>query len=228
MSRSLRRGAVAAIVLAAIVPLAACAAGNDASTLQIKPDNAATAIGTDVKLNNIVVVTPKGTAGSYSGAANLTVNIANTGTEDEVLTSVKIDDAAAKLTDESGAAVSDVTLKPGQSVLLGAEGGTAASIPTSDLSVGGYAKTTFTFKNAGEVSAEANVQPADGLYEGFGPKASPSAAASPSTSASGSASPGASGSPSAGASASASASGSASAGATASGSASPSGSASAQ
>ncbi|WP_033213569.1 hypothetical protein [Kitasatospora phosalacinea] len=233
MSRSLRRGAVAAIVLAAIVPLAACAAGNDASTLQIKPDNAATAIGTDVKLNNIVVVTPKGTAGSYSGAANLTVNVANTGTEDEVLTSVKIGDAAAKLTDESGATVPGITLEPGQSVLLGAEGGPTASIATSTLSVGGYAKTTFTFKNAGEVSAQANVQPADGLYEGFGPqKASPSAAASPSAGASGSASPGASGSPSAGATASGSASSSASAGATASGSAggsaSPSGSASAQ
>ncbi|MGW4803320.1 DUF461 domain-containing protein [Kitasatospora sp. NPDC004272] len=229
MSRSLRRGAVAAIVLAAIVPLAACAAGNDASTLQIKPDNAATAIGTDVKLNNIVVVTPKGTAGAYSGAANLTVNIANTGTAEEVLTSVKIDDAAAKLTDESGAAVSDITLAPGESVLIGAEGGPTASIPTSDLSVGGYAKTAFTFKKAGEVSANANVQPADGLYEGFGPKsAAPSAAASPSAEATGSASPGASGSPSAGATAS----GSASPGATASGSAgapvSPSSSAPAQ
>ncbi|MFC8720107.1 DUF461 domain-containing protein [Kitasatospora sp. NPDC057198] len=227
MSRSLRRGAAAAIVLAAIVPLAACAAGNDASTLEIKPDNAATAIGTDVKLNNIVVVTPKGTAGAYSGAANLTVNIANTGTADEVLTSLKIDDAAAKLTDESGAAVSDITLKPGQSVLIGAEGGPTASIPSSDLSVGGYAKTTFTFKNAGEVSANANVQPAVGVYEGFGPKAaapSPAASASPSAeaTASGSASPAASGSPSAGAT------GSASPGATASGSASPSGSASAQ
>jgi len=200
VSRSLRRGAVAAIVLAAIVPLAACAAGNDASTLEIKPDNAATAIGTDVKLNNIVVVTPKGSAGEYSGAAALTVNIANT----------------------SGDPIEGITLKPGQSVLIGAEGGPTAGVKTSDLSVGGYAKTSFTFKNAGEVSANANVQPADGLYEGFGPKAAaPSATASPSAGATGSASPGASASPSAGAT------GAASPGATASGSAVPSGSASA-
>ncbi|MFB7950008.1 DUF461 domain-containing protein [Kitasatospora phosalacinea] len=219
MSRSLRRGAAAALVLAAIVPLAACAAGNDASTLEIKPDNAATAIGTDVKLNNIVVVTPEGTAGEYSGAAALTVNIANTGGEAEVLTSVRIGDSAAALTDENGAAVQGITLAPGQSVLLGAEGGPTASVPGSELSVGGYAKTTFTFKNAGEVSADANVQPAEGYYEGFGPQT-----AAPSPSASAPASPAAS--------ASAGAGGSPSAGATASGSASapavPSGSASAQ
>ncbi|WP_282206099.1 DUF461 domain-containing protein [Kitasatospora fiedleri] len=226
MSRSLRRGAVAAIVLAAIVPLAACAAGNDASTLQIKPDNAATAIGSDVKLNNIVVVTPGGTAGEYTGPANVTVNVANTGDGPEVLTSLKVGDTAAKLTDKSGAAVDSIALAPGESVLLGAEGGPLAAVPNADVSVGGYVKTTFTFKNAGEVSANANVQPADGLYEGYGPaKASPSAPASPAASASASAgasvSAGASTSPSAGASTSpsAGATGSASAPAAPSGSA---------
>ncbi|MFJ4677333.1 MULTISPECIES: DUF461 domain-containing protein [unclassified Kitasatospora] len=222
MSRSLRRGAVAAIVLAAIVPLAACAAGNDASTLQIKPDNAATAIGSDVKLNNIVVVTPGGTAGEYTGPANVTVNVANTGDSPEVLTSLKVGDTAAKLTDKSGAAVDSIALAPGESVLLGAEGGPLAAVPNADVSVGGYVRTTFTFKNAGEVSANANVQPADGLYEGYGPaKASPSAPASPSTGASASVSAGASTSPSAGASTSpsAGATGSASAPAAPSGSA---------
>ncbi|BAJ29257.1 MULTISPECIES: hypothetical protein [Kitasatospora] len=221
MSRSLRRGAAAAIVLAAIVPLAACAAGNDASTLEIKPDNAATSIAGKVKLNNIVVVTPAGTAGEYKGAAAVTVNIANTGTSDEVLTSVKIGDTAAKLTGADGAAVTSIQIKAGQSVLLGGTGNPTAQIASSDLSVGGYATTTFGFQQAGEVSADANVQPAVGHYAGFGPKA----AASPSAAASGSAAA------SAGASAGASATASAPAGATASGSASapvsPSGSASA-
>ncbi len=222
MSRSLRRGAVAAIVLAAILPLAACATGNDASTLQIKPDNAATSIGNGVKLNNIVVVTEAGSAGEYTGPATVTVNIANAGTQDDVLTSVKIGDATAKLTDENGAAVSTVDLKAGQSVLLGAQGSPVAQVSGSQLSVGGYAKTTFTFEKAGEVSVQANVQPAVGSYASFGPKkAAPSPAATASAGAS---------APAAGASApAAGASGSPSAGATASGSASapasPSGSA---
>ncbi|MFJ5883566.1 DUF461 domain-containing protein [Kitasatospora cineracea] len=210
MSRSLRRGAVAAIVLAAILPLAACATGNDASTLQIKPDNAATSIGNGVKLNNIVVVTEAGSAGAYTGPATVTVNIANAGTADDVLTSVKIGDATAKLTDENGAAVSTVDLKAGQSVLLGAEGSPVAQVSGSQLSVGGYAKTTFTFEKAGEVSIQANVQPAVGSYEGFGPKkAVPSPAATASASASAGApvpAAGASGSPAAGATASGSAS----------------------
>ncbi|MEU5385839.1 DUF461 domain-containing protein [Kitasatospora cineracea] len=208
MSRSLRRGAVAAIVLAAILPLAACATGNDASTLQIKPDNAATSVGDGVKLNNIVVVTEAGSAGAYTGPATVTVNIANAGTTDDVLTSVKIGDATAKLTDENGAAVSTVDLKAGQSVLLGAQGSPVAQVSSSQLSVGGYVKTTFTFAKAGEVSAQANVQPAVGSYEAFGPKkAAPSPSASASASAGASApAAGASGSPAAGATASGSAS----------------------
>ncbi|MFD0528885.1 hypothetical protein ACFQ1I_21065 [Kitasatospora arboriphila] len=60
MSRSLRRGAVAAIVLAAVLPLSACAAGNQAETLQIKPDNAATSVGQNLRLNNVLLVTAKG------------------------------------------------------------------------------------------------------------------------------------------------------------------------
>ncbi|KDN84678.1 hypothetical protein [Kitasatospora cheerisanensis] len=212
MSRSLRRGAAAALVLAAIVPLSACAAGNDADTLQIKPDNAATSIGNEVKLNNIVVVAPEGSAGEYSGPVAVTANIANTAPKDDlVLTSVKVGGTAATLTDENGAKVSEITIKAGQSVLLGGkEGAAGAQVSGAKLSVGGYADTTFTFKTAGEVSTPANVQPAAGLYQGFGPQAkaatSPTAGATSSPGAS-SPSPGAAtGSPSAPASGSPSAS----------------------
>ena len=47
MSSSLRRGTLAATALALSVPtLTACGAGNDAQTLEIKPDTAATRVGT--------------------------------------------------------------------------------------------------------------------------------------------------------------------------------------
>ena len=43
VSRSLRRGALAAAAIVfSIASLAACGAGNDAQTLEVKPDNAAT------------------------------------------------------------------------------------------------------------------------------------------------------------------------------------------
>ncbi|MGX4738140.1 DUF461 domain-containing protein [Kitasatospora griseola] len=203
MSRSLRRGAAAALVLAAIVPLSACAAGNDADTLQIKPDNAATSIDNSVKLNNIVVVAPEGSAGEYAGPVAVTANIANIAPKDDlVLTGIKVGSTSATLTDENGAQVSQIVIHAGESVLLGGKGGAAnAQVPNAKVSVGGYTPTTFTFKSAGEVSANANVQPAAGYYQGFGPQtkssASPTGSASPAATSSPTAGATASGSPSA-------------------------------
>lgn len=187
MSRSLRRGAAAALVLAAIVPLSACAAGNDADTLQIKPDNAAASIDNAAKLNNIVVVAPEGSAGEYSGPLAVSANIANTAPKDDlVLTGIKVGGTAAQLTDEHGAQVSQIVIHAGESVLLGGPNpGAGAQVPNAKVSVGGYTDTTFSFKNAGDVTANANVQPAAGFYQGFGPQskstASPAATASPGT-----------------------------------------------
>ena len=49
MSSSIRRGTLAATALAlAVVTLSACAAGNDAQTLEVKPDNAAASEGSNV------------------------------------------------------------------------------------------------------------------------------------------------------------------------------------
>lgn len=57
MSSSLRRGALAAAAIAfSIASLAACGAGHNAQTLEIKPDNAATSVG-DIKVQNAVVIT---------------------------------------------------------------------------------------------------------------------------------------------------------------------------
>ena len=57
MSSSLRRGALAAAAVAfSIASLSACGAGNNAQTLEIKPDNAATSVG-DIKIQNAMVIT---------------------------------------------------------------------------------------------------------------------------------------------------------------------------
>ncbi|MFG2824313.1 DUF461 domain-containing protein [Kitasatospora sp. NPDC048365] len=219
MSRSLRRGAIAALVLAAIVPLSACAAGNTADTLEIKPDNAATSIGNDLRLNNIVVVAPATAAAEYEGPLAVTVNISNTDSVPHSLKSLLVGTTAATFTDDKGGALSEVVIPAGGAVLLGGDGQPSARVTGTKVTVGGNAETSFGFGDAGKVTAPAYVQPAVGYYAGYGPAeeaAKPSAAASPSASASGSpaasasASPGASTSPSAGASASASAGASAS------------------
>ena len=57
MSSSLRRGALAAsAIVFSIASLAACGAGGDAQTLEIKPDNAATKVG-DLKVQNALIIT---------------------------------------------------------------------------------------------------------------------------------------------------------------------------
>ncbi|KQV18740.1 MULTISPECIES: hypothetical protein [unclassified Kitasatospora] len=215
MSRSLRRGAIAVIALAAILPLSACAAGNTPETLQIKPDNAATSIGDNLKLNNIVVVTAAGSSSEHAGPAQLAVNISNTGPTAETLQSVIVGEGVtATFTDAKGAALSEIVIPAGSAVAIGSEGQPVAKFASAKLEVGGFAPTAFSFAKAGKVGVRAQVHPATGVYEGYGPAtdhvASPSASASasPSASASASASAGASGSasPSAGASTSPSAS----------------------
>ncbi|KJK55926.1 hypothetical protein [Saccharothrix sp. ST-888] len=221
MSRSLRRGAIAALVLAAIVPLSACAAGNTPETLQIKPDNAATSLGQNLKLNNIVVVTRADAIGDQAGPANVSVNIANSGTTPETLQSVTAGEgAAATFTDAKGAPVTEVVIPAGGSVLLGGQGQPAAHLASAAVKVGGFAPVTFTFAKAGKVTSQAQVSPATGLYAAFGPTVATAPPAVPSASASAPASAPASVPASAPASGPASAPASAPAGGTPSGSAS--------
>ncbi|GAA2137443.1 hypothetical protein GCM10009760_17970 [Kitasatospora kazusensis] len=215
MSRSLRRGAIAALVLAAIVPLSACAAGNTPDTLEVKPDNASTSIGNTLKLNNIVVVTPADSVALASGPANLSVNISNSSSAPEALQSVTVGQGAtASFTDAKGAAVTEIVIPAGGSVLLGGEGQPAAHLSSVALTVGGFTPTTFSFGNAGKVTTQAQVTPAKGQYAAFGPaaplaSASPSAAILPTGAASGAASAPATGAATASGAASAPATGAA-------------------
>ncbi|WP_224284133.1 DUF461 domain-containing protein [Streptomyces sp. LS1784] len=183
MSRSLRRGSIAAIAAIAIASLSSCAAGNTPETLQIKPDNAAATIGTNLRLNNIVVVTGEGTAGNYTGPANVVVNIANTADTPAELKSVTVGNgAAATFTDASGAPLSSIVVPAGGSVAIGGQGNPSATVASATVSVGGFAPTAFTFKDGQKVETEAAVSPDSGahgrgLYKGFGP--TPSATATP-------------------------------------------------
>jgi hypothetical protein len=220
VSRSLRRGGSAAIVLAlAAVSLSACAAGTSSATLQVKPNSPATSIGTDLKLNGVVVVVNADQTSGEAGPANLTVNISNTGSAPETLQSVTVGGTTATLQDASGAALPGGIVIPSLgSVAIGSPGQPSAHLSNATLTVGGYAPATFTFSSAGKVDVNAAVAPATGALESYGPS-SPSATASApagataSATASGTAtgSPAASGSPAATASGSPSGSASASA-----------------
>ena len=164
MSRSLRRGAVAAVILATAPILAACSAGSSAATLQVKPDNAATSItkgDSALKLNGIVVVTDA----TGSAPANVIVNIANNGSADDTLTGVSVDGSSQATL--SGAA----TVPSGGSLLLSGPGQVAATVPTLSEKPGQNATVTFTFANAGSVTVQALVNTGSGQYASFAPTA---------------------------------------------------------
>ncbi|AWT43999.1 MULTISPECIES: DUF461 domain-containing protein [Streptomyces] len=216
MSSSLRRGALAASVIAvSIASLAACGAGNDSQTLQIKPDNAATSVG-DIKIQNAVVVTQPDR--ESTGPAAVSATVFNTGDTAQTLDAIKVAgvDQPAEIKAAKGG---KLTVPAGGSVVIGGKGNAVATLESSREAVqdGNAQKVTFTFSKTGDVTLTAFVVPAESYFSAYGPSEVPSASAEapsgkPSESASGKPSASASGTPTDQASASASASASESAG----------------
>ncbi|MCJ0873675.1 DUF461 domain-containing protein [Streptomyces sp. AP-93] len=220
MSRSLRRGALAATaVVFSIVSLGACAAGHDAPTLQVKPDNAAVTKG-DIKVQNALVITQEK---DKKGPAAVSATVFNTGTKEQTLEGITLPGGKAVVTLKPAGGGSKVIIPAGGSVVLGGKGNASAVIVGGDSVVdGNVQKIVFQLSTTGDVELEGFVVPATGMYAGYGATA---AAAVPGATPSGSPSGSPSGRPSG--SASASPSGSASAPVSGGPSGSPSGSASA-
>ena len=157
MSSSLRRGALAASALVfSIATLAACGAGNDSQTLEIKPDNAATSVG-DIKLQNVF----------------------NNGSEPQTLDSVTVDgvEGAAEIKPAKGGG--KLTVPAGGSVVIGGKDNATVSIPHSGEAMqdGNAQKVTFTFSETGEINLRAFVVPAEHYFAEWGPSDVPSAPA---------------------------------------------------
>ncbi|GCB48154.1 copper chaperone PCu(A)C [Streptomyces sp. NL15-2K] len=168
MSSSLRRGALAAAAIAfSIASLAACGAGSDAQTLQVKPDNAATSVG-DIKVQNAVVITQPDP--EAKGPAVVSATLFNSGGSDQILDSVSVAGAGtAELKPAKGNG--KVTVPAGGSVILGGQGNASASLKQVGESVqdGNAQKVTFTFSKTGDVSLRAFVVPADNYFSKWGP-----------------------------------------------------------
>ena len=191
MSSSLRRGALAASALAfSVATLAGCAAGNDAQTLEIKPDNAATTVG-DIKLQNVVVITQPEL--ESTGPAAVSATVFNTGRAAQTLESITVPGTGktAKLKPAKG---KDLSIPAGGSLIIGGKNNASAVLTRSREAVrdGNAQKITFTFSKTGDVSLRAFVVPAEGFYASWGPTEVPavpggatSASPSPSTPTSG-------------------------------------------
>ena len=176
MSRSLRRGVLAATVLSlSIATLSACAAGNDAQTLGVKPDNAETSVG-DIKVQNANVVTQPET--NATGPAAITATVFNIGTKDQQLTGISVDG-----TGQTAKLSTKINVPAGGSVVLGGKGNPSALLESGREAVqdGNAQQLTFDFSSTGKVKLNAFVVPAKNIFESYGPSVTPQ----PSTSASG-------------------------------------------
>ncbi|MFI1288926.1 DUF461 domain-containing protein [Streptomyces sp. NPDC020792] len=181
MSSSLRRGALAAAAIAfSIASLAACGAGHDAQTLQIRPDNAATTVGA-IKVQNAVVVTQPGV--QTKGPAVIIATLFNNGTTDQTLDAIRVDgDGSAQITPAQGGG--KVTIPAHGSVILGGKGNASAALtnPGPVLKDGNAQKITFTFSKTGDVNLRAFVVPAQGYFDKWGPSNIPAAPGEPAAS----------------------------------------------
>ncbi|WP_436776901.1 hypothetical protein [Yinghuangia sp. YIM S09857] len=179
MSRSIRRGAVAATLALALAPLAAaCSSGTDAATSQLKPDSAHTQLGT-IKVQNLSLVTGDGD----SGLVSLGGAIINEGDKPETLKSVTLAGAAVPgaMKDKDGA--TSITIPAGGAVYLtGEKGGPSVSFSGApDATAGKYIDVTFGFSSVGETKLGVAVHPPEGYYESLKPAAPQTATPAPST-----------------------------------------------
>ncbi|GGY74274.1 hypothetical protein GCM10010300_17480 [Streptomyces olivaceoviridis] len=176
MSSSLRRGALAAsAIVFSIASLAACGAGNNAQTLEVKPDNAATSVG-DIKVQNALVITQPDL--QSTGPAVISATLFNSGSTDQTLQSITLDGSgtSAELKPAKG---QSLTVPAHGSLILGGKDNASATLPSGREAVqdGNAQKITFTFSKTGKVSLRAFVVPATSYFDKWGPSQVPSAPA---------------------------------------------------
>lgn len=174
MSSSIRRGVLAAAAITfSILPLAACGAGSNAQTLEIKPDNAATTVG-DIMVQNAVIVTqPDPEAG---GPAAVAATLFNNGTKAQKLESISIAGAGEPV-ELKAAKGKSLTIPAGGSLILGGAENASAVLSSTPENVqdGNAQQMTFTFSETGDVSLRAFVVPAESYFTGWGPTEIPAA-----------------------------------------------------
>ncbi|MFB7592070.1 DUF461 domain-containing protein [Streptomyces sp. NPDC056169] len=174
MSRSLRRGALAATAIVfSITALSACAAGNDAQTLGVKPDNAAVTVD-DVKIQNALVITQPHEG--VKGPAVVSATVFNNGSTPQTLDAITLPGTSAtvKLTAAAGAA-GPITVPPLGSVVIGGAGNATAVIEngTEAARKGDVQEVVFKLSKTGDVGLGAFVVPATSYFEEFGPSIVP-------------------------------------------------------
>ncbi|OON78805.1 DUF461 domain-containing protein [Streptomyces tsukubensis] len=177
MSSSLRRGALAATALAfSIGSLAACGAGNNAQTLEVKPDNAATSIG-DIKVQNSTVITQPDL--KSTGPAVVSATIFNSGRKAQTLDAISVNGTGKTATLKPAKGSGPISVPAGGRVVIGGDGNASATLDSSRTAVkdGNAQLLTFSFSRTGDVRLKSLVVPAEHYFKKWGPTEAPSPSA---------------------------------------------------
>ncbi|MFD3942874.1 DUF461 domain-containing protein [Streptomyces sp. NPDC058579] len=169
MSRSLRRGALAATaIVISIASLSACGAGNNAQTLGVKPDNAAVTVE-DVKIQNALVITQP-TVGA-AGPAVVSATVFNNGSTPQTLDSITLGDSPGQVKLKPATGSGPITIAAGGSVVIGGKGNASATIENGHEAVkdGNAQELVFKLSKTGDVALEAFVVPATSYFKEYGP-----------------------------------------------------------
>ncbi|MFJ8658497.1 DUF461 domain-containing protein [Streptomyces sp. NPDC093795] len=187
MSRSLRRGALAATALVfSIAALSACGAGNDAQTLGVRPDNAAVTVD-DVKIQNALVITQP--EAGVKGPAVVSATVFNNGDKPQTLDAISLPGSNATVTLKPATGTGPISIPARGSVVIGGAGNATATIENGSEATrkGDAQKVVFKLSRTGDVGLSAFVVPASSYFKDFGPSivpappgTKPSASATPS------------------------------------------------
>ncbi|MEV4948259.1 DUF461 domain-containing protein [Streptomyces sp. NPDC053755] len=169
MSRSLRRGALAATAIVfSIASLSACGAGNDAQTLGVRPDNAAVSVD-DVKIQNALVITQPDAA--VKGPAVVSATVFNNGSAPQTLDSITLPGTTATVKLKAAEGTGPITVPAMGSVIIGGKGNASATIETGAEAAknGNAQEVVFKLSKTGDVGLQAFVVPATSYFKDFGP-----------------------------------------------------------
>ncbi|MFI8433613.1 DUF461 domain-containing protein [Streptomyces sp. NPDC079020] len=173
MSRSLRHGALAATAIVfSIASMSACSAGNDAQTLQVRPDNAATSVD-NIKIQNANVITqPEHGA---EGPAVVSATLFNDGDKREILETITLPGSNAEVKLHAAEGKGPIIVPAGGRVIIGGKGNAAAVIENGREATrnGNVQQVVFKLSRTGDIGLGATVVPATSFFEEFGPSSLP-------------------------------------------------------
>lgn len=173
MSRSLRHGALAATAIAfSIAALAACGAGKNAQTLEVRPDNAATSVGA-IKIQNANVVTQPDRGAD--GPSVVIATLFNNGAKAETLDGIALTGTSASVRLHAAKGSGPVVVPAGGRVVIGGQGNAAAVIENGSEATqdGNVQNLVFKFSESGDIPLGVIVVPATSYFKDFGPSALP-------------------------------------------------------